>query len=165
MKIFLLLLLPCVSLAQEKGGYATVRGGVSLYRGSNYFTGRVSVGVLKNNTFGIGGGFGLIKFDRPYIPLTIDFTFFGAPDKVTPIIIGQAGYGIYNDNLAYTTQRGGFTGGFSGGISFPAGKKNKIYVTGGISVYSFTTHTQVGGSTKKARTSVSHLEITGGLKF
>lgn len=165
MKLFVLLFLPVFSLAQDKGGYASIRAGVSIYKGQQVAMGRVSVGVSKNNTFGIGGGFGFIKFDKVYIPLTVDMSFFGKPGKVSPVIIGQAGYGIYNYTSSYVTQRGGFTGGFNAGIAFPGGGTRKIFVTGGLGIYSFTTTVRQGSNTSVNSNSISRLDITAGFKF
>lgn len=129
--------------------------------------GHLSVGYSNNNIFGIGAGIGYISFEKPYIPLTVDLSFFGKSDKVSPVIIGSAGYGVYQYNTAYTKVRGGFTGSINAGVSFPLPKSKKAFVTGGYAIYSFTGDKNIAivGEDASASNSAKMLVFTAGFKF
>lgn len=157
---FSFILLQSIAQKNQKG-YFSLRGGISLKEGTNKAIGRVSVGVSNNDIFGFGGGFGIIQYEKPYLPLTFDISFFGKPGKISPCIIGNAGYGIYNYNVSGLTMRGGFTGGLSGGISFPGKDKFKTFVLIGVSTYHFTTYIQ----NKTIGSSETRLEISAGFKI
>lgn len=152
---------------KNKGGYMSLRGGPSFKDNTVKAIASISVGFSDNHTFGIGGGFGYINFEKPYIPLTVDISFFGIPGKVSPVIIGQAGYGIYNYTTAYTVGRGGFTGSLNAGVGFPVKGKNKIIVTAGYYTYGFTTTTNIytGTNSKKTSTRENRFAATFGFKI
>lgn len=165
----LMSLLISLSFAQSKkqGGYFSLRGGPSFKDNTVKGIASISVGFSDNYTFGIGGGFGYINFEKPYIPLTVDISFFGKPGKVSPVVIGQAGYGVYNYTTRYIVGRGGFTGSLSAGIGFPIRGKNKIIITAGYYTYGFTTTTSIynGSNTQKTSTKENRLAVTIGFKI
>lgn len=157
-----------IAFAQSKkqGGYMSLRGGPSFKDGAAKAIASVSVGFSSNNTFGIGGGFGYINYERPYIPLTVDISFFGIPGKISPVIIGQAGYGIYNYTIGYTVGRGGFTGSLNAGVGFPLKGKNKIILTAGYYTYGFITTTKINnGASQKVTSKENRLAVTFGFKI
>lgn len=165
--IFVLTASLCSAQSKKQGGYFSLRAGPSFNDNTVKAIASVSVGFSDNNTFGIGGGFGYINFEKPYIPLTVDISFFGIPGKVSPVIIAQAGYGVYNYATAYTVGRGGFTGSLNAGVGFPVKGKNKIIVTAGYYTYGFTTTTSVytGSNQKKTSTRENRLAATIGFKI
>lgn len=128
--------LPCIAQKKEHHGYFNIRGGIALKDDLNKGIANISLGLSPSDGIGIGAGIGYINFDAPYLPLTADISFFGKRGKVSPVIIGSAGYGVYNKSNNYITVRGGFTGSINAGISFPV-KKNKVFFIGGYSVYNF----------------------------
>lgn len=151
---------------KKQGGYMSLRGGPSFKDGTTKAIASVSVGVSNNNIFGIGGGIGYIDFEKPYIPLTADISFFGKQGKVSPVIIGQAGYGVYNYTTAYTVGRGGFTGSINAGVGFPVKGKNKIIVTAGYYTYGFITTTKINnGASQKVASKENRLAVTFGFKI
>jgi len=154
----LLFVLALTSIAQSKkqSGYVCLRGGMAFKDDG-----------VSNGTFGIGGGFGYISFDKPYIPLTVDISYFGRPGKVSPVIIGQAGYGVYNYSSAYVVGRGGFTGSISGGIGLPMRHKNKFIFTVGYYTYGFSTTSNVYSSSnsKTIDSRENRFAATFGFKF
>lgn len=164
----LLVLCTILAVAQKKhSGYISLRGGPSFKDNTVKGIASVSVGFSSNSTFGIGGGFGYINFEKPYIPLTVDVSFFGKPGKVSPVVIAQAGYGIYNYTTAYTVGRGGFTGSLNAGVGFPVKGKNKIIVTAGYYTYGFTTTTSIytGSNSKKTSSKENRFATTFGFKI
>lgn len=94
--LFAMLIISIPAFAQkDKGGYFSVRGGAAFKSDITKGIAYMSIGVSPNHTFGVGAGIGFIDFDKPYIPLTIDISFFGKPGKISPVVIGSAGYGVY----------------------------------------------------------------------
>ena len=166
--LFFLILSFCANAQSKKqGGYVSLRGGISFKDNTVKGIASISVGLLNNGTFGIGGGFGYINFEKPYIPLTVDISFFGKPGKVSPVVIGQAGYGVYNYSTAYVVGRGGFTGSINGGIGLPIKHKNKFIFTVGYYTYGLTTTTNAysGNNAKSVSSKESRFAATFGLKF
>lgn len=171
MKQLLLLTIAFISLsasAQKKtGGYFSVRGGAGFDDGTTKGLAHLSVGVSSNNVFGFGGGIGFIQFEKPYIPITADISFFGNPEKISPVVIGSAGYGVYNYSNAYTKVGGGFTGSINVGVSFPGYKKSKLFLTGGYSLFSFDIegNTATTGNDIKSESSIKMVTVTIGFKM
>jgi hypothetical protein len=163
-KILSLLLVNAQTLSAQKKqhGYMCLRGGPSIENGQAKGIGSISVGVSNNNVLGIGAGIGFINYDKPYIPLTVDLSFFGKTNKVTPVVIGQAGYGVYNYTTSGFVGRGGFTGSINGGAGFPLKQKNKVIVTVGYYTYNFVT--TATGTSKKTYSKDNRFAITIGLK-
>lgn len=129
--LFIALLLPSIAAAQGNG-YASIYGGVSHHENTKGIF-NLSVGLLSGDAVGVGAGVGYVQYDKPYIPLTADISFFGKSGKISPLIIGKAGYGVYNS----MSTRGGFTASGYLGISIPVGK-TKALLMAGYSTYTFT---------------------------
>lgn len=153
--------------SKNQNGYIILRGGLSFKDGSAKGIASISVGMAKNKTVGIGAGIGYISFDKPYIPLTVDISYFGKPGKVSPVIIGQAGYGVYNYSSAYVVGRGGFTGSINAGVGLPIKSKSKFILTAGYYTYGFSTTTNVyaGNNAKKINSTENRIAVTFGFKF
>lgn len=126
--------------------YFSIRGGAAFTEDNPKAMGNISFGFSPNKTTGIGIGAGFVALDKTYIPLTVDLSYFGKPGKVSPIIIGSAGYGVYKNVTPYFTVKGGFTGSLNAGIALPAKKANKFFLTGGYAIYSFTGGTNLQSS-------------------
>jgi hypothetical protein len=170
MKQFILpvLLLICISASAQKtpGGYFSLRGGAA-FKEETKGIAHMSVGFSPTRVFGIGAGVGFIQFDKPYIPLTVDMSFFGNPYKISPVIIGSAGYGIYEYNTGYNKVTGGFTGSLNLGVSFPVKKYTKMFLTGGYSIYIFSggQNIMTGNDNIKAESSIKMFTVTAGFKI
>lgn len=162
--LFTLSVLLCAAQKKQQHGYLVFRGGPSFKDKTTKAIAVVSVGVSNNNVFGIGASIGYINYEKPYLPLTLDLSFFGTPGKISPVIIGQAGYGVYNYSTAYAVGRGGFTGSINAGIGFPVKNKSKFILTAGYHSYGFSTTTRING-TKKVNTRDNRLAITFGIKI
>jgi hypothetical protein len=165
MLILILFLFTLFAHAQKKqNGYFSLRGGAAFKDDITKGIGHLSVGVSTNDAFGLGFGIGYIHFDKPYIPVTADISFFGKPGKISPVIIGSAGVGIFN---GYAKIRGGFTGSLNAGISFPGSKKSKFFVTGGMAIYSFTGGENIATATTNitAESNIKMITVTGGFKL
>lgn len=126
----------------------------------------ISIGALKNKEFGIGFGVGFIGFEKPYIPITLDLTYFGKPGKITPVIQAQAGYGIYSYQSANALINGGFTGTVSAGVALPS-KKSKFILLVGAQTLHFTTQTSGTGSiaAKTIGSNETGVIVTFGIKI
>lgn len=165
--IVLLFTITHANAQKDKGGYFSLRGGMAFKDGDSKGITHMSIGVSPNHVLGIGAGIGYIDFDKPYIPLTIDLSFFGKPGKVSPVIIGSAGYGIYSYNTPYAEVKGGFTGSLNVGLSMPVKKYTKFFVTGGYAIYSFTggENVQTSGTSYYRGSNIKMFTITAGFKI
>lgn len=163
----LFLMLPLLSTAQQvKHGYFSLRGGASMKGDQMKGIVSISVGASNNSAFGIGAGIGYINFEKPYLPLTIDMSFFGKPGKLSPVVIGQAGYGVYNYTAAYIVSRGGFTGSLSAGLAVPVNRKDKFIFTIGYYTYNFISTTRYpGAGIKKIGSNENRIAVTVGFKI
>jgi hypothetical protein len=163
--IFLFISFPC--LAQKTPGYFSIRGGAAFLEDAPKGIGHISFGLSPNRTIGIGAGIGFVHIDKLYVPSTVDISYFGKPGKVSPIIIGSAGYGLYNEKNAYFTTKGGFTGSLNAGIAIPAKKANKFYLTGGYALYGFSggSNIQTSGTSYKVKDNLKVWIITIGVKI
>jgi hypothetical protein len=165
---FVLLVISFPTFAQKKvqKGYFSLRGGLAIKDDINKGIANLSLGLSPTDGVGIGAGVGFIDFDAPYLPLTVDISFFGKRGKVSPVVIGSAGYGVYNYSNSYATVRGGFTGSINAGVALPI-KRNKFFFTGGYAVYSFTSTTNraTAGGSVKAKDDMKMLTITVGIKI
>jgi hypothetical protein len=148
-------------------GYFSMRGGAAFLDDAPKGIGHISFGASPNRTIGIGAGIGFVHINKLYVPLTVDISYFGTPGKITPIIVGSAGYGLYNNKNAYFTTKGGFTGSLNAGIALPAKKSTKFFLMGGYSIYSFTggQNVQTAGYTYKAKDNLKVFTITLGVKI
>jgi hypothetical protein len=156
-----------ISAQTKQPGYANISGGIAFIDNAPKALGHVSAGVSPNHTFGVGAGIGFVAIDNTYIPLTIDISFFGKPGKITPVIIGSAGYGIYKKVNPYFITKGGFTGSLKAGISLPAKTNTKLLLTGGYAIYSFTggQNIQTSGYNYKAQNRMEVFILTLGVKI
>lgn len=155
------------SAQKDLGGYFSLRGGAAFKDDYKKGITHLSIGISPNNTWGIGGGIGYIDFDKPYIPLTIDLSFFGKPGKVSPIVIGSAGYGIYRYSTPFSEIKGGFTGSLNAGAGFPLKKNTKLFLTAGYSIYSFDggKNVSITGNDIRAESNIKMFTITAGFKL
>lgn len=163
----LALLTTASAFAQKKQpAYFSLRGGAAFVESSPKAIGHISFGASPNRAVGIGVGIGFIHIDKPYVPLTIDISFFGKPGKISPMIVGSAGYGLYNNSNPYFTTKGGFTGSLNAGIALPARKATKFFIMGGYSIYSFTggSNIQTTGVSYKAKGDLKVFTATLGVK-
>ena len=119
-------------------GYLAISGGAAFFEEAPKGMGQISFGVSPSRTFGIGAGIGFVDIDKAYIPLTVDISYFGKPGKISPVVIGSAGHGIYKNTTPYFTIKGGFTGSLNVGVALPTKKYTKLLLTGGYSFYSFS---------------------------
>jgi hypothetical protein len=157
--ILIVLLFPAFSYSQD--GYMQIYGGLSPKANDNKTVAGISVGGLVADAVGFGAGVGYIQFEKSYLPLTFDLSFFGTTGKVSPVFIGRAGYGIYNYQTEVSETGGAFTGSLNAGIAFPIAKM-KLMFMGGVSTYGFST--QMTGFSK-AKSDVTRYSITAGLKL
>lgn len=165
--LFVLLVTSLPVIAQKKTpGYLSIRGGVAFMEENTNAMGNISFGVSPNKTIGVGAGIGFVAIDNTYIPLTIDISYFGKPNKISPIIMGSAGYGVYKKANPYFTTKGGFTGSLNAGIALPT-KYSKFFVMGGYSIYSFTggTNLQSAGINYKTEENIKVFAVSIGAKI
>lgn len=165
--LFVLLLITTSTFAQKTPGYFTMRGGAAFLEDTPKGIGHISFGLSPNKAVGIGAGIGFVHIDKLYVPLTIDISFFGKTGKISPIVVGSAGYGLYNNKNSYFTTKGGFTGSLNAGIAFPARNTTKFFVMGGYSIYSFTggQNIQTAGYSYKAKDNIKAFTATLGVKI
>jgi hypothetical protein len=162
----LALLITASTFAQKAPGYFSIRGGAAFVEDAPKAIGHISVGASPDPAVGLGIGIGFIHVNKLYVPLTIDISYFGKRGKISPIITGSAGYGIYNEKNTYFTTKGGFTGSLNAGIALPARNSSKFFVMGGYSIYSFTggSNIQTTGTSFKVKDNVKAFTITLGVK-
>lgn len=165
--IFTLTVLFCHAQQKDKGGYFSLRCGVAVKDDQTKGIAHMSIGVSPNHIFGIGAGVGYIDFDKPYIPLTVDISFFGKPGKISPVVIGSAGYGVYKYNTPYFTVKGGFTGSLNVGGAIPVKGNTKLFLTAGYAIYSFNggKNIQTSGSSYQAESNVKMFTVSAGFKI
>lgn len=160
-----LVLIAINALAQPKGGYFSIRGGYAIQDELKKGIAQLSIGVSPNHTLGVGAGVGYIDFDKPYIPLTFDISFFGKPGKISPTVIGSAGYGVYRYQSAITNVKGGFTGSLSAGIAIPVKNYTKVFITTGYNIYGFSSKSFFVGDHFFDESNVKMFTITAGIKI
>lgn len=161
----LCLLITASTFAQKTPGYLSISGGVAIVDDKPKALGRISFGVSPKRTIGIGAGIGVVALESTYLPLTIDLSYFGKPDKLSPIVTGSAGYGVYKHTNQYFTIKGSFTGSINAGIAIPS-KTSKLFLMCGYSIYSFTggQNIQTSGYTYKAKDNIKVFTLTLGVK-
>ncbi len=165
MRILFLLLLPLSLIAQKKSaGYGLIRGGISPKSNEVKGMAFVSFGAEAGKSMGLGFGVGYINYDRPYLPFTFDVTYFGKKGKFTPLIIAQAGYGVYNYKVSVVTLRGGFTGSLSAGFAAPL-KNHKLLFSIGIHNFGFTSYTTLNGRQQVVHSDQTRPVITVGVRL
>lgn len=165
--VLILTFFEAIGQTKKQGGYFSARGGAAFKDDYSKGLAHISVGVSPNHTFGVGLGVGYIKFDKSYIPLTVDISFFGKPGKVSPVAIGSAGYGIYEYVTPFAKIKGGFAGSLNAGISFPVKNYTKVFLTGGYSIYSFNGGKNVvtSGDSYYSESSIKMFTVTAGIKI
>lgn len=165
--LFVLLVISLPAIAQKTPGYFSMRGGAAFLEDNPKGIGHISFGLSPNKSVGIGAGIGFVHLDKLYVPLTVDISFFGKPDKISPIVIGSAGYGLYNNKNQYFTTKGGFTGSLNAGVALPARKSTKFFLMGGYSIYSFTgdRNIQTSGYSYNAKDNIKVFTATLGVKI
>jgi hypothetical protein len=121
---------------QTIGGF--VAGGLIVHR---WIAAGLTAGYFKPVDFKASG----ISFDKPVIPVGLDFTFTDFDKKkIKPVIQVQAMYPIHSQPSVTYTDQGGFDNGtskfkgiimvgISGGIAVPVWDNKKILFTGGYS--------------------------------
>lgn len=156
-----------ISAQTKQPGYLSISGGAAFLNSAPKVMGHISAGVSPSRVFGIGAGIGVVDIDNTYIPLTIDVSFFGKPGKITPVVIGSAGYGVYKKINPYFTTKGGFTGSLRAGIALPGKNYAKLLLTGGYSIYGFTggKNIQTSGYTYKYISKMEVFIVTLGVKI
>lgn len=167
LSFLLLLFITASTFAQKTPGYFSMRGGAAFLEDAPKGIGHISFGLAPHKAIGVGVGVGFVHIDKIYIPLTVDISFFGEPKKVSPIVVGSAGYGFYNNANSYTGTKGGFTGSLNAGIALPAGKSTKFFLMAGYSIYSFTGGRNIvtSGYTYKAKENIKVATVTLGVKI
>lgn len=137
MLIFIMLVMPVVTTAQEKG---YLHGYAGLSRSNEATTHGVvglSGGLKMGNVFAVGAGAGFIQFEKPYIPVTFDLSLIPTNKKINPIAGVKAGYGFFNYHPSSTeTVRGGFVATAFAGITL-SHVKFKPNITAGGTRYTF----------------------------
>lgn len=156
-----------VSAQTKQPGYLSISGGAAFLDDAPKAIGHISAGVSPNRVLGIGVGVGVADIDNTYIPLTVDISYFGKPGKITPVVIGSAGYGIYKKANPYFTTKGGFTGSLRAGIALSGRNRAKLLLTGGYSIYSFSggKNIQTAGSSYKVQDNLKVFIVTVGVKI
>jgi hypothetical protein len=166
MFIFLLQLITVASFAQKTPGYLSIRGGTAFVNGMPRVIANISFGLSPKRTVGVGAGVGVVDLEKTYIPLTVDISYFGKPGKISPIVIGSVGYGVYKEVEYSIITKGGFTGSINAGIAIPS-KISKLIITGGYSIYSFTggQNIQTSSYSYKAKSKSEVFTATIGVKI
>ena len=109
-------------------------------------SGRLSGGAnLKNFALvGIGVGIAKIKeLPKLYIPVFGTITIADFSKHISPLVVAEPGYGIYNEKVRLgnrtITREGGFTFFGGGGVAVAATSKANLSFSIGYSVYTFNT--------------------------
>jgi hypothetical protein len=141
--LLVVLLCPIFCQAQLKKSYLQMYGGLSW---SNEATTKgiagLSVGPRLGDAIGVGIGVGFIQFEKPYVPLTIDFSLIPTVKKINPVAGVKGGYGIFNYKpSSSTTVQGGFVISVFAGVTLPGRKLRPNIMVGGTR-YSFKENRQ-----------------------
>ena len=147
--LVLLFFLSSAATAQRRMTNAFVSGTFQVDAPEHYkpvVGGRLSGGAnLKNFALvGIGLGVTRIKeYKKLYVPVFGTITIADFSKKVSPLVVAEPGYGIYNEKVRIgnnTVEReGGFTFFGGGGVAVAATSKGNLSFSVGYSVYSFNT--------------------------
>lgn len=149
---YILLLFIFVSLtatAQRRASNAFFSGTFQVDAPEHYkpiISGRLSGGANLQNFALIGIGVGVTKIKemgKLYVPVFGTITIADFSKKVSPLVVAEPGYGIYNEKVRLgtrtVTREGGFTFFGGGGAAIAANSKANISFSIGYSVYSFNT--------------------------
>ncbi len=97
--------------------------------------------------------------------MTVDISFFGKPGKLSPVVIGSAGYGVYRYTSSTVNIKGGFTGSLNAGVAFPVKTNTKAFLTAGYAVYSFSKGNFFLSDNYFKESNVKMFTITAGIKI
>jgi hypothetical protein len=107
---------------------------------------RLSGGVNLKNLALVGIGVGITKFKefkKVYVPIFGTITVADFSKHVSPLVVLEPGYGIYNEKFRAgnrtITRKGGFTFFGGGGVAVAANRKANLSFSVGYSIYSFNT--------------------------
>ena len=151
MKYILLLaiLYSSAAIAQKKYSKGFLSGTFQVDAPEHYkpiISGRLSGGVKLNNIALLGIGIGVTKFKefkKIYVPVFGTITVADFSKKLSPLVVFEPGYGIYNEKLKIgnrsVTREGGFTFFGGGGVAVAATSKANLSFSVGYSLYSFNT--------------------------
>jgi hypothetical protein len=141
-----LLFLSTTVIAQRRATNAFFSGTFQVDAPEHYkpvVSGRLSGGANLNNFALLGVGVGITKFKefkKLYVPVFGTITIADFKKHVSPLVVVEPGYGIYNEKLrSGVTREGGFTFFGGGGVAVAATSKANLSFSVGYSVYSFNT--------------------------
>lgn len=107
---------------------------------------RLSGGVNLKNLALVGFGIGITKFkefSKLYVPVFGTVTIADFSKRVSPLVVLEPGYGIYNEKIRLgnrtVTREGGFTFFGGGGVALAASSKANLSFSVGYAHYGFTT--------------------------
>jgi hypothetical protein len=147
--LVLLIFLSSAATAQRRMTNAFVSGTFQVDAPEHYkpvVGGRLSAGANLKNFALVGIGVGVTKikeFRKLYVPVFGTITIADFSKKVSPLVVAEPGYGIYNEKVRIgnrTVEReGGFTFFGGGGVAVAATSKANLSFSVGYSVYTFNT--------------------------
>jgi hypothetical protein len=107
---------------------------------------RLSGGVNLKNLALVGIGVGVTKFKefkKVYVPVFGTITVADFTKRVSPLVVLEPGYGIYNEKIrvgnSTLTREGGFTFFGGGGVAIAASSKANLSFSVGYAYYGFNT--------------------------
>jgi hypothetical protein len=116
---------------------------------------RLSGGAKLNNLVLLGIGVGVTKFKefkKVYVPVFGTITVADFTKRISPLVVLEPGYGIYDEKVRLgnrtVTREGGFTFFGGGGIAIAATPKANLSFSVGYAYYGFNTagvHSSIKG--------------------
>jgi hypothetical protein len=107
---------------------------------------RLSGGINLKNLALVGIGVGVTKFKefkKVYVPVFGTITVADFTKRVSPLVVLEPGYGIYNEKIrvgnSTLTREGGFTFFGGGGVAIAASSKANLSFSVGYAYYGFNT--------------------------
>jgi hypothetical protein len=147
--VWLSVLLSTSTFAQRGLSRGFVSGTLQIDAPENYkaiVSARLSGGAKLSNLALIGIGVGVTKFkefSKVYVPVFGTIAIADFTKRISPLVVLEPGYGIYNEKLHWgnrvVTREGGFTFFGGGGVAIAATRKANISFSVGYAHYSFTT--------------------------
>jgi hypothetical protein len=144
--LVLVIFLSSAATAQRRMSNAFISGTFQVDAPEHYkpiVSGRLSGGANLKNFALVGIGIGITKikeFRKLYVPVFGTITIADFTKKVSPLVVAEPGYGIYNEKLrSGLTREGGFTFFGGGGVAIAATSKANLSFSVGYSVYTFNT--------------------------
>jgi opacity protein-like surface antigen len=145
--LFFSLLFSSASYAQRSRGFLS--GTFQVDAPEHYkavVSARLSGGVNVSNLALIGIGVGVTKFNefkKVYVPVFGTITVADFTKRISPLVVLEPGYGIYNEKVRVgtrtVTREGGFTFFGGGGVAIAASSKANISLSVGYAHYGFET--------------------------